>query len=379
MDPVVLARVLFASTAGLHFLFVVTTLGLAPIIAVLATRQAAAPQAERGTALKVLSRLYVINYAVGIVTGMVMELQMGLVWTGPGALIYDPIATMLGLETILAFFLESILLGLWLVGDGILGPKVRAAIFWGVTATAYLSATFIIGANSYLHHPLDLGADPLSMADVLALVVRPASLTVLGHVASVSLVAGGFWAASAGARVIRRGGDAAVGARLIKLGVRLVAVVAPLAVVSGVLQFSAVRPRFTSAGWFGAALAAMMLVGVLVTLATWLLMMPLAQKGVLMRSRFWLTALANGVAIPVAVTFLGWLYREEARQPWFVLDRVKVSDAIAPIPAAQLLVMCVGFIGLGVTAAATAWILMARAAHTNPAPSPAADTVSRWT
>ncbi len=374
-----IARLLFATTAGLHYLFVATTLGLGPIIAIWSTRNALRPSTTGDAVLRLLGRMYVTNYAVGIVTGLVMELQMAVVWSGPGALAYDPIATMLALETAVAFFLESTLLGIWLASDGVLGRRVRALVFWGVILTAYASATYIIGANSFLHYPIALNDAVLGVVDIQALVMRPATLTVLGHVLATSLVVGGFWAAAAGARVLRRSGDAEVAARLVRVGIVVVAWAAPLSVASGVIQFAAVRPTTTAAGAFGVALALMMLVGVLVTVITWFVLLPLALSGALTRQPFWRPLLANGVAIPLVTTFLGWLYREESRQPWFLFGRVTVAEALAPVPPGQLLAMAVAFVGFGLTAAVLGWRLMARAARTDEPDAPGSNAAGHFT
>lgn len=368
MDALTLGRLLFASTAGLHYLFVSTTLGLGPLVAVLSTRAARRPCTDRDGALRVLGRLYVINYSIGIVTGLVMELQMALVWSGPGALVQDRIATLLALETVVAFFLESTLLGIWLAGAGTLGRGSRAAVFWAVTVTAYTSAAFVIGANSFLHRPIDLTAPRLGWIEVQQLLFRPATVTVLSHAATSSMVVGGFWAAAAGARVHQRQGDEAVARCLLRIGVTTVAWAAPLAVVTGLTQFSTVRTVAPNTGAHGLALVTMMVVGVLVTLGTWILVLPLSWHGALIRRRWGRRLLIAGVPIPLATTFLGWLYREEARQPWFVVGQVTTAEAITPLPVPQLMLMCVVFICIGCFAAITAWRLMNAAMHTRSVP-----------
>ena len=360
LDPLVLGRVLFAATAGLHFLFVATTLGLSPLIAVMSTRAAVRRNDSHDRALRVLGNVYAVNYAVGIVTGLVMELQMALVWSGPGSAVYDPIVTLLALETVVAFFLESTLLGVWLAGAGILGRGVRAAVFWGVTVTAYASAALVIGTNSFLHQPIDLGLG-LGLAQLAEVVLRPASLTVLTHVAAASLVVGGFWAAAAGTRIAARSGDVDAARHLVRLGVGTVAWAAPLSVVTGVAQFPTVRAAGVATaqiGWFGVALAAMMLVGVAITALTWMVMVPLTWTGMLLRPGPARALVRYGVAIPLATTFAGWLYREEARQPWFVVGRVTTAEAMTPLSSGLLSVMCVAFVGIRLAAAVTAWRVM---------------------
>ena len=111
-----LARAQFALTAGLHFLLVATTLGVAPLLAVLQSAAALRRDPLRRAGLEqardALLRPYLINYGAGIVTGLILELQMGLNWSHVTAGLYDPIATTLASETLLASLLESTLLGL---------------------------------------------------------------------------------------------------------------------------------------------------------------------------------------------------------------------------------------------------------------------------
>lgn len=367
MTEIELSRVLFAVTAGVHFLFVATTLGLAPIIAALSTTSAFRPTWTSDVLLRVLGRVYLANYGIGIVTGLVMELQMAVLWTGPEATQYAPIASMLALETVLAFFLESILLGLWIAGAGILPRWVRTILFWGVTVTAYTSAALIVAANSYLHAPLPVSGS-FSLEDVGDLVARPAAVVPVQHIATVSLVVGGFWLASIGARWLRGHGARSVARTALRAAAAIVAIAAPAAVISGVAQFPVVRPASgtaNGAGAFGLALALMMAVGVLVTLVTWFVVLPLVMSNAVLTARWTWPLFSGGVAIPLATTFLGWLYREEARQPWFIVGRVTVEEAASPLPMHQLAGMSVVFVLIGVTASILGWNLIARVSMPN--------------
>jgi len=378
VDPILVSRLLFACTSGLHFLFVATTLGLAPVIAVLNTVVAARPSPTNEALLAVLGRVYLANYGIGIVTGLVMELQMAVLWTGPGAADYDPIAAMLALETVVAFFLESTLLGLWVAGAGLLPAWLRAVVFWGVTATAYASATVIMGANSQLHLPVDVGPGALGLDDVAALVLRPASTTPLLHVATSSLVVGGFWLATVAVRLLARGDDPAVARRALRIGVLVVSAAIPFVVATGFAQFGVVREHLVTedGSAFGLALALMMLVGSLIMLGTWFVMVPVVFAGVVERRRWTWPVLSGGVAIPLATTFLGWLYREESRQPWFIVGRVPVTEAASPLPLPTLLAMSIGFFALGAVAAVLGWRLMRRSMRVSAPPVEQAAPVS---
>lgn len=187
MDPLMLARVQFGLTAGTHFLFVALTLGLATLVALVQTRAAVTGGAVHERMTRFWGQLYVINYAVGIVTGLVMEFQFGLNWGGMTKVTGGVFGAPLAMETIVAFFVESTFLGLWIFGWDRLNRWVHLALIWVVTLTAYLSAYFVLVANGWLQRPVgyemrdgvarltDLGAlltNPCGGAGVLPCAVR---------------------------------------------------------------------------------------------------------------------------------------------------------------------------------------------------------------
>ena len=153
-QTVELARWQFALTAGGHFLFVSLTLGLATVLAVLQTRATLrGGQPVHLRMVRFWGRLYVINYAVGIVTGLVMEFQFGMAWSGLGTYAGDVFGSSLALETVLAFFVESTFLALWLLGWGRFNKWVHLGVLWVVTLTAYLSAYWVLVTNGFLNRP----------------------------------------------------------------------------------------------------------------------------------------------------------------------------------------------------------------------------------
>lgn len=153
-DALVLARVQFALTAGTHFLFVALTLGLATLVALTQTRAAVSGSAVHARMVRFWGQLYVVNYAVGIVTGLVMEFQFGLNWSGLSRVTGNVFGAPLALETIVAFFVESTFLGLWIFGWDRLNRWVHLALIWVVTLTAYLSAYFVLVANGWMQRPV---------------------------------------------------------------------------------------------------------------------------------------------------------------------------------------------------------------------------------
>src|SRR5919108_5481115 len=205
MDAVLLARLQFAGTTGIHWLFVILTLGLVPLVAVMHTRAALArdPDARAGweRAARFWGQLYVINYALGIVTGLVMEFQFGLSWSGLSKFAGNVIGAPLALETLIAFFAESTFLGMWIFGWGRLRAGVHAVLIWLVTLTAYASAYWILVANGFLQRPVgyEVRDGVAHLTDIGAMLTNPSALLALGHITMAALLTGGLFVAGVSA------------------------------------------------------------------------------------------------------------------------------------------------------------------------------------
>src|SRR3990170_334387 len=150
MDPLLLARLQFATTTSIHFLFVLVTLGLVTLLVYLQTAWFVTrkPVYERLT--RFWGTFYLVNYALGITTGIVMEFQFGLNWSGLSRYVGNVFGAPLAIETLVAFFLESTLLGMWIFGWHRLRRGAHLALLYGVAITAYASAFWILVANSWL-------------------------------------------------------------------------------------------------------------------------------------------------------------------------------------------------------------------------------------
>lgn len=131
MDTLLLARLQFATTTSLHFLFVVVTLGLVTLLVGMQTTWFVTgnPRWERLT--RFWGQLYVINYVLGIASGILMEFQFGLNWSGLSRYVGNVFGAPLAIETLVAFFLESTFLGMWIFGWHRLRRGVHLALLWG--------------------------------------------------------------------------------------------------------------------------------------------------------------------------------------------------------------------------------------------------------
>src|SRR6187431_2282345 len=149
-----LARIQFATTALYHFLFVPLTLGLAPLVAVMQTlwHRSGDPSWLRLT--RFFGTLLLINFAIGVATGLVMEFQFGMNWAVYSKFVGNVFGAPLAIEGLAAFMLEATFLGLWIFGWDRLSPRLHLATLWIAVAGTWMSAFFILVANSWMQHPV---------------------------------------------------------------------------------------------------------------------------------------------------------------------------------------------------------------------------------
>lgn len=149
-----ISRIQFAMTTLFHYVFVPLTLGLAPIVAAFETIGWRTGNEKYSRLARFFGSLLLINFAMGVVSGIVQEFQFGMNWSVYSAFVGDIFGAPLAMEGIIAFFLESTFLGLWVFGRDRLPRAVHVACIWLVAIGTWLSAYFIIVANSWMQHPV---------------------------------------------------------------------------------------------------------------------------------------------------------------------------------------------------------------------------------
>ncbi len=175
MDPLLLARLQFAVTTVYHFFFVPLTLGLSILVALMETIYVRTGQEIYKQMAKFWGKLFLINFAMGVVTGIVQEFQFGMNWSEYSRFVGDIFGAPLAIEALLAFFLESTFLGLWIFGWEKLSKGLHAATIWMVAIGANISALWILIANSFMQQPVGyaLQNGRAEMVDFVALVLNP--------------------------------------------------------------------------------------------------------------------------------------------------------------------------------------------------------------
>ncbi len=159
MDALDVARWQFGIITVYHFLFVPITIGMSMLVAILQTAWVRTGKEHYLRATKFWGKLFLINFAMGVVTGIVQEFQFGMNWSAYSRFVGDIFGAPLAIEGLLAFFLESTFLGLWIFGWGRLPKKVHLASIWLAAIGTLLSAYFILAANSWMQHPVGYAID----------------------------------------------------------------------------------------------------------------------------------------------------------------------------------------------------------------------------
>jgi len=154
MDPITLSRLQFALTTIYHWLFVPLTLGLGWFVAFMQTRYYQTRDETWRRMAKFWGKLFLINFAIGVVTGIVQEFQFGMNWSEYSRYVGDIFGAPLAIEALLAFFMESTFLGVWIFGEGRVPEKVHLASIWLVAIGSNLSALWILLANGWMQHPV---------------------------------------------------------------------------------------------------------------------------------------------------------------------------------------------------------------------------------
>ena len=158
MDALILSRLQFAITTVYHFLFVPVTLGLSIFVALLETWYVNSGSYEERIKLKKLVKffgtIFLINFAMGVVTGIVQEFHFGMNWSEYARFMGDIFGAPLALEALSAFFIESTFIGIWIFGWDKLSEKFHCLCMWLVAFGSNLSAFWILVANSFMQHPV---------------------------------------------------------------------------------------------------------------------------------------------------------------------------------------------------------------------------------
>jgi len=209
MDPLIIARLQFASTTIFHYFYVPVSIGMAFTIAIMQTLYVIKGKNIYKKMTKFFGALLLINFAVGVVTGIFQEFQFGMNWSSYSRFVGDVFGPSLAIEGLLAFFMESTFLGIWVFGWNRLGKKLHLASVWLVSFGSVLSAFWILTANSFMQNPVgfEFVDGRAQMNDFLAILTNPHFWAQFPHVLLTSLATGAFVIAGISAWKIARKHD----------------------------------------------------------------------------------------------------------------------------------------------------------------------------
>ncbi|MEV2276324.1 cytochrome ubiquinol oxidase subunit I [Nocardiopsis sp. NPDC049922] len=197
MEALDLARWQFGVTTIYHFLFVPLTIGLSFIVAVLQTVWYRTGRHEYLQATQFFGKLFLINFAMGVVTGIVQEFQFGMNWSEYSRFVGDVFGAPLAMEALLAFFLESTFIGLWIFGWHRLPRAVHLLCIWLVALGTNLSAYFILAANAWMRRPVGYEVDPetgrAQLTDIWAVLSNDQAWSTYLHTVSAAFITAGLF------------------------------------------------------------------------------------------------------------------------------------------------------------------------------------------
>lgn len=429
MDALMLSRLQFAAATMFHFLFVPLTLGISVLIAGMETAYARTGKPIYKRMAKFWGKLFLINFTLGVVTGITLEFQFGTNWSRYSAYVGDIFGSLLAIEATAAFFLESTMIGVWHFGWEKLSPKAHATVAWLVAGASNLSAIWILIANGFMQNPLGFVVQNgrAELSDFVAVITNPWAWNEFVHTVSASFCVAAFFIAGISAWHLLRKNQEEFFATSMRLAVavglvatsvvaaqghihgNLVAKLQPAKLaameshwetmknapmyllqipdekneknlvqalpVPGLLSFLAFNdPDAEVKGLKDFPAADRPPVGitfiafrVMVGIGT---LMPLLMLvGYLRRDKWcdtYLKAMLFAIPLPYLGMQAGWAVAEVGRQPWIVYGLMRTADAVSPVSATQVGSSLVAMVLLYTLLGAAGAYLMVTAARKGP-------------
>ena len=407
MDAVLLSRLQFAVTVFFHFIFVPLTLGLSVLIAWMEARYVRTGDETWLRHTKFWGKLFLINFTLGVVTGITLEFQFGTNWSRYSEFVGDIFGSLLAIEATVAFFMESTFLAVWVFGWKKLSAKAHCICGWLVVIGGNLSALWIIIANGFMQNPVGfvLRNGRAELESFSAVVFNPYAWGMFAHTVITAWLLAGFFVLGISAWHILRGTHADFFRRSFRMAAPFTLIIALLAAVSGDIQgknVSTYQPSklaameghwettesapfylFVVPGEDGNKIQAIGVPGILSFLSygdfkhevkglndfakqdrppvvpTFWSFRIMAAFGVLFILvslwAFWLRKrevidprllklLVWFIPLPYFSIAAGWAVAEIGRQPWIVFNLMRTSDAVSPVSATDIAVTLAGFI-----------------------------------
>jgi len=397
VDTLLLARWQSGLTLVYHFLFVPLTLGLVLLVALMETMYVTSGNPDYKRMARFWGQLYVINYALGFLTGLLQEFQFGMSWSVFSTVVGNIFGIPLAIEAMLAFFLDATFFGFWLASWDLVSKKMHLSFIWLTALGAYCSAVLILVANGFMQQPVgyELHNGAIVLTNVSALLTNPNFLIALGHVVFAGILTGSFFVSGISAwHLLKRTKEHMVFLRSLRMGLiggligsvgvilvgRLqidhVGEVQPMkfaAMFDITQKIAELQAQYTHQYGPGnyipaiplaqASFFVMIILGFLMGVAA-LIGTILLFKDRIVRQRWFLWMLLPLIAAPYLADISGWLLRETGRQPWVIQGVLKTSDALSPsLNFSTIVVSLTAFTVAYVVLSAINGVLLFRAAR----------------
>jgi cytochrome bd ubiquinol oxidase subunit I len=240
MSVLELSRWQFGITTVYHFIFVPLTLSLSYLVAIMQTMWRIKKDDVYLRMTKFFGKIFLINFAVGVVTGIVQEFQFGMNWSAYSKFVGNVFGAPLAMEALLTFFLESTFIGIWIFGWNKLSPRLHLAAIWLTAVGTSLSAFFILAANSWMQHPVGYRVDPAThrviLTSIVALLTNSTVLAAWPHVFFAAFMVAGAVMVAASAWHLARNSDTDVFRRAMRLGLAVTLAAGIATAVTGDVQ-----------------------------------------------------------------------------------------------------------------------------------------------
>ena len=240
-DILSLARFQFAMTTVFHYFFVPLSIGLGLAVAIMETIYVVKKDDMYKDMAKFWGKIFLLSFAVGVVTGIIQEFQFGMNWSDYSRFVGDIFGSLLAMEALMAFFLESTFIGLWMFGWDKFNKKVHALFMWIVVLGAVLSAFWILVANSFMQHPVGyvINNGRAELNDFSILLTNPKVWYEISHVLSGAILLGGFFVAGLAAFRLIAKKDIEFNRKSLNLGLMIGLVGAMMSGATGHIQTQA--------------------------------------------------------------------------------------------------------------------------------------------
>ncbi len=227
MEVLWLSRLQFAVATLFHFLFVPLTLGLGVLVAIMETIYVRSGDEEYKRMAKFWGKMFLINFVVGVVTGITLEFQFGTNWAGYSKYVGDIFGSLLAIEATTSFFLESTFIAVWMFGWNRLSPKLHLLSIWLVALAASGSAYWILVANSWMQHPVGyvLQGGRAELANFWAVVTQDYAILTFLHTVLAGYIVGGFFVMGVSAYHLLRKNETSFFTKSFRLAVAFVLIV----------------------------------------------------------------------------------------------------------------------------------------------------------